>query len=66
MMKKNKNFRYTINISFHTVLFEESNNIVEGVPTFKEAMDCKELIDDTVHKALIKDNATGEVTWLKR
>jgi|TARA_B110000483_G_scaffold214521_1_gene264434 hypothetical protein len=57
--------RYTINISFKTKMFETSNNIVEKVKTLKEAMSYKVLIDETVNKALIKDNVTGKVTWLK-
>jgi hypothetical protein len=57
--------RYTINISFNTEMFEESNNIVEKVKTLKEAMSYKDLIDSTVKKALVKDNVTGKITWLK-
>ena len=57
--------RYTINISFKTEMFETSNNIVEKVKTLKEAMSYDDLIDETVNKALIKDNVTGKVTWLK-
>lgn len=58
--------RYTINISFKTEMFENVNNIVEKVKTMKEAMSFKDLIDDTVDRALIKDNVTGKVTWLKK
>lgn len=57
--------RYTINISFVCERFETVSNIVEKVKTMKEAMSYKELIDETVKKALIKDNVTGQVTWLK-
>lgn len=57
--------RYTINISFKTEMFETVSNIVEKVKTLKEAMSYKDLIDETVKKALIKDNVTGQVTWLK-
>jgi len=57
--------RYTINISFNSERFETISNIVEKVKTMKEAMSYKELIDETVKKALIKDNVTGQVTWLK-
>ena len=57
--------RYTINISFNSERFETTSNIVEKVKTMKEAMSYKELIDETVKKALIKDNVTGRVTWLK-
>ena len=57
--------RYTINISFKTEMFETVSNIVEKVKTLKEAMSYKDLIDETVNKALIKDNVTGRVTWLK-
>jgi len=54
--------RYTINISFVCERFETVSNIVEKVKTMKEAMSYKELIDETVKKALIKDNVTGQVT----
>ena len=57
--------RYTINISFKTEIFETVSNIVEKVKTLKEAMSYKDLIDETVKKALIKDNVTGRVIWLK-
>lgn len=58
--------RYTINISFKTKLFEKSNNIVEQVKTKVEALSYNDLIDDTVDKALIKDNVTGKIEWLKK
>lgn len=58
--------RYTINISFKTQLGELSNNIVENVKTFKEAMSYSDLIDETVDRGLIKDNVTGKITWLKK
>jgi len=57
--------RYTINISFKREMFDDGSNIVEKVKTLKEAMSYKELIDDTVKKALIKDNVTNKVIWLK-
>ena len=57
--------RYTVNISFKKQMFEKVSNIVEKVKTLKEAMTYKELIDETVDRALIKDNVTGKVTWLK-
>lgn len=57
--------RYTVNISFKKQMFEKVSNIVENVKTLKEAMMYKELIDETVNRALIKDNVTGKVTWLK-
>lgn len=57
--------RYTINISFKRKMFDNGSNIVEKVKTLKEALSYKELIDDTVDRALIKDNVTGKVTWLK-
>ena len=57
--------RYTVNISFKREMFEKVSNIVEKVKTLKEAMTYKELIDETVDRALIKDNVTGKVTWLK-
>jgi hypothetical protein len=57
--------RYTVNISFKKQMFEKVSNIVEKVKTLKEAMTYKDLIDETVDRALIKDNVTGKVTWLK-
>ena len=57
--------RYTVNISFKKQMLEKVSNIVEKVKTFKEAMAYKALIDETVDRALIKDNVTGKVTWLK-
>jgi len=57
--------RYIVNISFNTKMFETSNNIVEPIKTLKEAMTYKDLIDETVKKALIKDTVTGKVIWLK-
>ena len=57
--------RYTVNISFKRKMFENVSNIVEKVKTMKEAMSFKDLIDDTVDRALIKDNVTGKMTWLK-
>ena len=57
--------RYTVNISFKKQMFEKVSNIVEKVKTLKEAMTYKDLIDKTVDRALIKDNVTGRVTWLK-
>ncbi len=57
--------RYTVNISFKKQMLEKVSNIVEKVKTLKEAMTYKDLIDETVDRALIKDNVTGKVTWLK-
>jgi hypothetical protein len=57
--------RYTVNISFKKQMFEKVSNIIEKVKTLKEAMTYKDLIDETVDRALIKDNVTGKVTWLK-
>jgi hypothetical protein len=57
--------RYIINISFKTEMFEKVDNIVEEVKTMKEAMGFKDLIDNTVDKALIKDKVTGKIIWLK-
>ena len=57
--------RYTVNISFKKQMFEKVSNIVEKVKTLKEAMTYKDLIDETVDRALIKDNVTGKVIWLK-
>ena len=47
-------------------MFGNVSNIVENVKTLREAMECEDLIDDTVSKALIRDNVTGKVIWLKR
>jgi hypothetical protein len=58
--------RYTINISFNTNFLEKASNIVENVKTYKEAISYQSLIDETVNKALIKDNVTGKVIWLKQ
>jgi len=61
--------RYTINISFVTEergFVKRTPNIVEHVKTKREAYSYKDIIDDTVSKALIKDNVTGKVEWLKR
>ena len=57
--------RYTVNISFKKQMFDKVSNIVEKVKTLKEAMTYKDLIDETVDRALIKDNVTGKVIWLK-
>jgi len=57
--------RYTLNISFVRKRFETVPNIVEKIKTLKEAMTFETLIDETVDKALIKDNVTGKVIWLK-
>ncbi len=58
-------YRYILNISFKKELFERSKNITERVKTYKEAISYKDIIDDTVDKALIKDTVTGKVEWLK-
>lgn len=58
--------RYTINISFITRIGENIPNIVEKVKTLREAMSYTDLIDETVSRALIKDNVTGKVIWLKQ
>ena len=54
--------RYTINISFKQY---GTDNIVEKVKTLREAESYKDLIDDTVDRALLKDNVSGKVTWWK-
>ena len=58
--------RYTVNISFKKQLHERVGNIVDKVKTLREAMTYKELIDDTVEKALITDNVTDKIIWLKQ
>jgi hypothetical protein len=58
--------RYTINISFKCGMFEKSDNIVEYVKTKREVLSYSTMLDDTVDKALIKDNVTGKVEWLKK
>ena len=58
--------RYTINISFNRCISDNGSNIVEDVKTLTEAMSYKSIIDNTVKKALIKDNVTGKVIWLKQ
>ena len=58
--------RYILNISFKTKsLLEVSNNVVEEFKTLREAMSFKDLIDDSVDRALIRDVVTGKVIWLK-
>lgn len=59
------NKRYTLNISFKRENFEKGYNIVEKFKTINEAIKHKELIDETVDRAFIKDNVTGKITWLK-
>lgn len=46
-------------------MFEFTDNIVENVKSKREALLYSNMIDETVKKALIKDNVTGEVIWLK-
>jgi hypothetical protein len=56
--------RYTVSISFHTRMFENSNDIRENVKTKKEAEGYKDLIDGTVSRAKLIDNVTGrEEIW---
>lgn len=57
--------RYLLNISFKQQISDKASNIVELFKTKKEAMQYSELIDETVDKALLKDNVTGKVVWLK-
>ena len=57
--------RYTVNISFKSNGFEKTSNIVEKVKTMREAISYIDILDETVGKALIKDNVTGKITWLK-
>lgn len=55
--------RYIINISFKAYGVD---NIVEKVKTLVEAKSYESIIDDTVSRALIKDNVTNNVIWLKK
>lgn len=57
------NERYIINISFKG----ETKNICEKVKTMKEAESYKSLIDDTVNKACLIDNASKKIIqWWKK
>ena len=42
------------------------SNIVERYKTKREAIEYSKLIDDTVEQALIKDNVTGKVKWIRK
>lgn len=57
--------RYTVNISFKQKMFERVENIVYTCKTLKQAEEARSLIDNTVDRALIKDNVTGKVIWIK-
>ena len=57
--------RYTVNISFKVKIFETIDDIIYDVKTLKSAMDFKNIIDDTVSVAFIKDNTNGKIIWLK-
>ena len=59
--------RYLVNISFKSKgLRSDVDNVVETVKTKKEAMSFMELVDDTVDKALVKDQVTGKIEWIRR
>lgn len=53
--------RYTVNISF----YGSNESIVDKCRTKSDADEWRGMIDDTVKKALIKDNASGKIEWLK-
>ena len=57
---------WTINISFNQGFYERVDNIVAHEKTLIMAKKYADLIDDTVDKALIKDNVTGKIIWLKK
>jgi len=58
--------RYTLNISFkNNRAGNVVANVVESCKTLKQALGFSSLIDDTVDRALIKDNVSGRVIWLK-
>lgn len=58
--------RYILNISFSNRMVNNVSNIVERFKTKKEAIKYSKLIDDTVEQALIKDNVTGKVEWIRK
>jgi len=56
--------RYTVTINF---IFNKTGNvksIVENVKTLKEALSYKDILDETVSTARIKNNVTGRIKWL--
>ena len=57
--------RYIVKISFKQKMFERVTDIVYTCKTLKQAEEASSLIDNTVDKALIKDNVTGKVIWIK-
>jgi len=60
--------RYTVNISFkHSggLMSKRTTNIVEEFKTLHEASKLRDLIDETVDKALIKDNVTENIIYWK-
>lgn len=58
--------RYTLNISFIRDRFDNGLNIVENFTTLREAKSYEHLIDNSVDRALIRDNVNGNVIWLKK
>ncbi len=60
-----ENKRYLLNIRFKNNLKHKVSNIVETFKTKREATEYSKLIDETVDKAILKDNVTGVVEWLK-
>jgi hypothetical protein len=64
-----ENYRYTVEIHFKKslVLLQKSTNpIIENVKTLKEASIYKEIIDESVTKAFIKDNSNDSIieSWV--
>lgn len=59
--------RYLLNISFKNSPYDKDRvlAIVETFSTKKEALSYKDLIDETVARAVIRDNFTDKITWLK-
>ena len=56
--------RYTVTINF---IYNKTGNvksIVENVKTLKEALSYKDILDETVSTARIKNNVTGRIKWL--
>lgn len=62
-------YNFTLNISFinKSLIDNRVNNIVHYCHTLEEANEWYDvLVDDTVDRALVKNNVSGEVTWLKK
>lgn len=54
--------RYTVNILF----YNSSENIVAHCATRSEADSWEEVVDESVKKASVRDNASGKVEWIKK